>query len=204
MAATTINQINLESKRCIYVKLTDGKSEIYFSNYYLNQQKNNQVVTTNTLANPFTFKFDNENFMNDSLIQAANKLNTAKLDTYANKNITTNIDNLDMSLYSKLTYDDTIDTAELNVTISEDIIKTIKVDTNSMKDEYIFTNIAQVRQFLKYDGWWINASPVKSEFNNRANTNMPTTTSLAGGKKTKTRRRGYTGHNKHRKSKRIR
>jgi hypothetical protein len=48
MASTInqINQINLESKRCIYVKLTDVKSEIYFSNYYLNQKKNNQEVNS--------------------------------------------------------------------------------------------------------------------------------------------------------------
>ena len=207
MAATTINQINLESKRCIYVKLPDGKSEIYFSNYYLNQQKKNQVVTPNTLANQFTFKFDNENFMNDSLIQATNKLNTAKLDTYANKNISTNIDNLDMSLYSKLTYDDTSDTAELNVTISEDIIKTIKDDTNPMEDKYIFTNIEQVRQYLKYDGLWYRGRPKKYEFDAREQTKPVEATQaeeeeIAGGKKTTTRRRGKTGHNKHRKSKR--
>jgi hypothetical protein len=202
--ATTINQINLESKRCIYVKISDTSSAIYFSNYYLKQEKDKQVVTPNTLADSFKFIFDSENFMNISLIKPENKLDKTKLNTRTNKNITKKIESLDMSLYSKLTYDDNIATAELDVTISEDIIKNIKVDDNPPNDNPIFTNKAQVRQFLKYDGLWINALPTKSDFNNRENTKMPIATaiSVGGGKKTTTRRRGKASHNKHRKSNR--
>lgn len=201
--ATTIN---LESKRCIYVK-TDTTSEIYFSNYYLKQ-----VIAKEPSFTPSTtlkFNFENSNFMNHTLIDSTNQAGIPDIKSIKSAinaiNVTTPLaldpNNLDLSLYSKLTYSSSTAPPSLSLdkTISEDTILKLKNGATE-----IFTNKAQVRRFLKYNGFWINALPTPSDFNDRENTKMPSATSTGGGKKTTTRRRGKAGYNKHRKSNRRR
>jgi len=214
--ADEINEITLESNRCLYVN-SDSASEIYFSNYYLNQ-----VIGKKTVSDNFKIKFTDNKFMNHTLISDETKPN---IDSTIEKINTLNLsekilNNLNMSLYSKLTYTPPAAAAaaaaaevaeatqlELNTDIAEEVILSIKDnDTNS-----IFANIEQVRQYLKYDGFWYRDLPKKYTFEERANTNpvnaaaeAATAEAAAGGKKTTTRRRGKAGHNKHRKSNRRR
>jgi hypothetical protein len=205
---STENTIPIDPKRCIYVK-TDTNSEIYFSNYYLKQVIAN-IESSFVSTNSSKFNFKDTEFMNHTLIETTNQAGIPGIRDAINAlpNVTTsstldpNI--LDLSLYSKLTYTPsssvgTPGTLNLETTIVEDTIITLKNGTTD-----IFTNKAQVRQFLKYNGLWINASPERSQFNDRLATTMPAKTAVGGGKKTTTRRRGKTGYNKHRKSNRRR
>ena len=205
---TDTNEIIIDPKKCIYVKNGDT-SEIYFSNYYLKQ-----VIAKDPSFDSsklFKFNFENSNFMNHTLIDVTNQNSIPDIRSAINTvpNVTTstalNPNTLDLSLYSKLTYTPgTTPTLKLETTIEEDyIIESIKGNDGKS----IFNNKAQVRRFLKYNGWWINAQPTLSEFDSRLATTMPdkpTAISVEGGKKTTTRRRGKTGYNKHRKSNRRR
>ena len=216
-----INEITLESNRCLYVKLDTAASEIYFSNYYLKQ-----LIDKNTVLTPFKIKFTGTKFMNDTLISDETKPTIDSTIKEINNLSPINIspESLNMSLYSKLTYtppaadgDGAAEVAEatpleLKTDIAEKVILGIKYnDTNS-----IFANIEQVRQYLKYDGLWYRGRPRKYKFDERERT-QPVEAKMEGednvddaqqgsegGKKTKTRRRGKASHNKHRKSKRIR
>lgn len=214
--AEEINEITLVSNRCLYVK-SDIASEIYFSNYYLKQ-----LIGKNKVSDNFKIKFTDNKFMNETLVSEDLKSTIDTIDSTI-ENIKISLASLNMSLYSKLTYtppaeaeaegDEAAAKAtqlKLDTDIDEDTIIKIK----DKADKSIFTNKAQVRQYLKYDGLWYRKPPTRYDFDDREQTKPlggdaeedaeDTNPETAGGKKTKTRRRGKASHNKHRKSKRIR
>ena len=205
------NEIILDPKRCIYVK-SDDNSKIYFSNYYLNKLFKKDFVKDN----PIKIKFSEDNFMNDSIIPASDKGLVATAKTNIPNSFAGNIPKingaLDILKYSKITYtpNDSNGSAVLDTTIEEsEILKSLsKPITIDGKEVKIFTNIEQLRQYLKYDGLWYRSPPKKYTFDERGQTQPVKAEeeqeAVGGGKKTTARRRGKTGHNKHRKSNRRR
>jgi hypothetical protein len=159
-----------------------------------------------------------KDFMNNELIIAdADKvlMATAKQNipnTFTTDTIIINKDDLNILEYSKITYTPAAAAAApadggaaaaaaaapdgtvlLDPKISETTI------LNEMTSASIFTNIEQVRQYLKYDGRWYQTQPTKYSFAQRKET-RPVAVTTIGGKKTTTRRRRKAGYNKHRKS----
>lgn len=188
------NIINLNPKRCIYVKNSEDSkiSEIYFSNYYLKQVIDN--ITDYNNDNPNIIKFDDSDFMNVEIIPDGDKelMANAKQnipEKLATKDTKINKNDLDILDYSKITYTHAAapadggaapadggaapdGTAVLNPSISEDeILQTLSqpIEING-KVETIFKNKAQLRQYLKYDGLWYLEPPKKYDFKNRKRT----------------------------------
>jgi hypothetical protein len=204
-AATDTNEIIIDPARCIYVKKDPNTSEIYFSNYYLKTLFKESFVNDS----PMKINFSDGIFMNDEIIPLADKEkipNTFTTDTLKIKKA-----DLDILEYSKITYTPAAPapdgTAVLDTKIDEMTI------LEKMKNANIFTNKAQLRQYLKYNGLWYQTQPTQHTFAQRANTNSlekeekeeaVAAGAAGGGKKTTTRRRGKTGYNKHRKSNRRR
>jgi hypothetical protein len=124
------NEITLETKRCIFVA-----DHIYFSNYYLKSKISEVTGPVNKIM------FDTTEFMNKTMIQD----NTKR--TVQNTVVITQPDlsNLNESLYSKVNIsDNTID-----IDVAESNILELKIENKS-----IFKDNEQIKQFLKYDGWW--------------------------------------------------
>lgn len=221
-AATDTNEITIDPARCIYVKKDDSTSEIYFSNYYLNTLFKEGFDS----VNPITIQFiSNKDFMNVEIIPEEDKelMATAKEkipDTFTSNTLKINKKDLDILEYSKITYTHAAapadggaapdGTAVLNPSISEDeILETLSQPIEiSGKEEIIFINKAQLRQYLKYNGLWYLMPPEKYAFKDRKRNGEEKkeeeAVAAGGGKKTTTRRRGKAGYNKHRKSNRRR
>jgi hypothetical protein len=218
------NEIRIDPARCIYVK-NGNNSEIYFSNYYLNTLFKDEYVN----ANPITIQFiSNKDFMNDEIIPPEDKASIESVKSRIQEKLATTInrETLNVLDYSKITYssvpagaDAPDGTAVLDPAISEDkILDTLKEPiTINSEQKIIFTNIEQLRQYLKYDGLWYRTQPIKYDFKDREETKplkplKPVETGSEeagggeqeGGKKTTTRRRRKAVRNKHRKSNRRR
>jgi hypothetical protein len=222
------NEIIIDPARCIYVKYGNN-SEIYFSNYYLNTLFKDEYVN----ANPIIIKFSKKNFMNDDIIPPEDKASIESVKSRIQEKLATTInrETLNVLDYSKITYssgpagaDAAVEKAVLDPAISEkDILDTLKEPiTINSEQKIIFKNIEQLRQYLKYDGFWYRTPPIKYYFKDREETTetkplkpvvadseeaggkVEQVDGQGGGKKTTTRRRRKAVHNKHRKSNRRR
>ena len=190
--ASSINEITLKSNRCIFIDRPPDEASrgkyIYFSNYYLKK-----VIGTNKVSDSFKFKFTGNEFMNHTSILLPNEIKedvakeiTSILEKISKLDVNnTEINNLDISLYSRLHYEPYLAASEygewkeknealrLETNIAESKLLEIKpTNYSAIKDEKIrygvlFTNIAQVRQFLKYNGYWYMNAPQKVSFDNR-------------------------------------
>jgi hypothetical protein len=145
MAANS-EEITLETKRCIFVD-----DHIYFSNYYLKSKISEVTGRVNKI------KFDTTEFMNKTMIQDVNKKQLSNQLSNQLEITFSNQSNLNESLYSKVN----ISNKSIEITVAETDILQLKIENKS-----IFKDNEQIKQFLKYDGWWCPAAE-RIEFDNR-------------------------------------
>jgi hypothetical protein len=132
MAANS-EEITLETKRCIFVA-----DHIYFSNYYLKSKITKATGQVNKI------KFDDTEFMNKTMIQDENKKKVSNQPEITGSPLP-NLSNLNESLYSKVN----ISNNTIDINVAENDILQLKIE-----DKTIFKDNEQIKQFLKYDGWW--------------------------------------------------
>jgi hypothetical protein len=134
MAATS-DEITLETKRCIFVD-----DYIYFSNYYLKSKITEANVTLNNVKK---IKFDDKEFMNKTMIDLPKQKLKSTLEITSSP--LPDLTVLNESLYSKVS----IANISIAINIAESDILELKIELKK-----IFKDNEQIKQFLKYDGWW--------------------------------------------------
>jgi hypothetical protein len=149
--AANPEEITLEAKRCIFVA-----DHIYFSNYYLKSKMTEPTVRVNSVNKII---FDDSQFMNKTMIQDVNK-KTVSNQLEITGSLLPNLSNLNESLYSKVN----ISNKSIEITVAENDILPLKIENKS-----IFKDNEQIKQFLKYDGWWCPAAE-RIEFDDKDGT----------------------------------